>query len=113
MRESLGVLPANFEQSSAPDTCRLGKRTLMEPKDEGGYPWYSYRGLLLHDLRRSAVRNLANAAVPERVATQITGHKTRAVFDKYHIVSTDDVSNAMRRLELNGSSDTVTWRNCH
>jgi hypothetical protein len=43
-----------------------------------------------------------NSGVPERVAMKIGGHKTRAVFDRCHIVSTDDVSNAMRRLELNG-----------
>jgi hypothetical protein len=35
---------------------------------------------------------------------KISGHKTRAVFDRYHIVSTDGVTNAMRRLELNGQS---------
>ena len=34
---------------------------------------------------------------------KISGHKTRAVFDRYHIVSADDVSDAMRRLELNGA----------
>lgn len=35
---------------------------------------------------------------------KISGHKTRVVFDRYHIVSTGDVTNAMRRLELNGES---------
>jgi integrase len=57
--------------------------------------------LLIHDLRRSAIRNLIDAGVAEKVAMSISGHKTRAVFDRYHIVNTENVVNAMQKLQNN------------
>ena len=53
-----------------------------------------FPNLRFHDLRRSAVRNLIDAGVDEARAMRIVGHKTRAMLDRYRIVSMKDVKAA-------------------
>ncbi len=88
---------------------RRGKRIMAFRKvweracDEAACP-----GRILHDFRRTGVRNLVRAGIPERVAMQLTGHKTRSVFERYNIVSENDLRDAARRIDLQQSHTSRT-----
>lgn len=75
-------------------------RTWADACEKVGLP-----GLLFHDLRRSAVRNLERAGVPRSVAMKLTGHKTESVYRRYAIVAESDLREAGAK--LNALSDNL------
>ena len=74
-------------------TVRAWRTALRDACRRAGVP-----PRLMHDCRRTAARNLIRAGVPERVAMLLTGHKTRAVFDRYNIVNERELLHAGDRL---------------
>jgi integrase len=71
---------------------------------ETGKKWYQYAGLIPHDFRRSAVRNLINAGVDQTTAMKITGHRTVSVFQRYNIISTAQLHDAQKKVALYNAS---------
>lgn len=55
-------------------------------------------GRRVHDLRRSAVRNLERAGVPRSIATKLVGHRTESIYRRYAVAAERDLSDGVRKL---------------
>lgn len=65
--------------------------------DTKGKPVKALR--ILHDLRRSAAREMASKGIPQHIIQKLMGHKTGAMFQRYAIVSEADLRNAVTLLD--------------
>ncbi len=96
-RAQARVIPCVFHRRGLP--IRSLRRSWKTATKAAGRP-----GTILHDLRRSAVRNLERANVSRSVAMRLTGHKTEAIYRRYAIVSTNDLREAGSKLAALGDN---------
>ncbi len=105
------LLVAQRERTAA--MARATGRVIPHVFHREGIPIRSYRGAwaracaatglkgrLVHDFRRTAVRNLERAGVPRSVAMQLTGHRTESIYRRYAIVSEADLAAGVARLAV-------------
>ena len=60
--------------------------------------------VLVHDLRRTAVRNMVRAGIPDRIAMPSRGTRPEACSTATNIVSESDLAEATERLEVHFNS---------
>ncbi len=77
---------------AACEQAGLGKTVEVGP---GRKNW---QGMIPHDFRRTAVRNMERLGIARSVAMKVTGHKTESIYRRYAIVSEADMQEATRRL---------------
>lgn len=90
-----GIQLQSLKHSWRKACIAVGLGSMVKDPDKGREIW---QGRIPHDFRRTAVRNMIRAGVPEKVAMAISGHKTRSIFDRYNIVDERDLEKAARSL---------------
>jgi integrase len=91
------IIPWVFHRNGRP--VKDMRRAWRAACEAAGLP-----GRYQHDFWAEAVRNLVRVGIPERVAMQLTGHKTRSVFERYNIVSEGDLRAAVEKLDQAASA---------
>jgi len=101
-RETGTVIPYLFPIFPGPS---IPTRLIGRQRDSFDRAWDTacaaagYPGRLVHDLRRSGIRNLVRAGVAERIVMSISGHRSRSTFDRYNITSESDLQSAAAQLD--------------
>ena len=91
------IIPWVFHRSGRP--IKSMARAWRTACRKAGVP-----GRVLHDFRRTAVRNLERASISRSVAMKMTGHKTESVYRQYAIVSEGDLREAGAKLSASVNS---------
>jgi integrase len=73
------------------------RKTWDKALEAAGLPTDKEHRKLFHDLRRSGVRDMVRAGVPQSVAMSISGHKTVSTFLRYNITDGKDQREALQR----------------
>jgi integrase len=85
------IIPWVFHRDGRP--VKEFKRSWKTACKDAGLP-----GRIPHDFRRTAVRNPSRSGIIDRVAMQMTGHKTRSIYDRYNILNEADPKEAAEKL---------------
>ena len=103
-RSALRALPSRFGRQFVFVNPKTGTRWVDIRKSfKRSVAAAGFQGLWFHDLRRSFITRARRVGVPESVVMRMSGHRTRAVFERYNVVDTQDLRAAVRALENLGN----------
>jgi integrase len=114
-QKTRSIIPWVFHRTKRGRPLKSFRKAWQQACTAAGVP-----GRILHDFRRTAVRNLERAGIPRSVAMKMVGHKTESVYRRYAIVDEEmlrdaAVKLAARRGQSPGQSgvvviEPVSWK---